>query len=109
MDIFHCQVNIKDLTGLLLLSLVYGVCIWDFVSSCFTGQASFGFRVPSLFGSTLTRIIGYRVGKGRILYYLIMGLNLSFILLFSYYAIFPLFSQSVFDELTRGIFICQSQ
>ncbi|MCP2004477.1 hypothetical protein EC843_101165 [Buttiauxella sp. JUb87] len=110
MDINHCVINFKDLFGLLLLLLIWVICVWDFISSCFSGRASFAFFIrqgqSAWLGHRQIKITGGRKQE-KILYFVIMGLNLLVIVLYAYGVVIPMFSPSVFDELIGNIVTCR--
>ncbi|TBM21806.1 hypothetical protein EYY89_19500 [Hafnia paralvei] len=106
MEINHCELHVKDLIGLSLILIVWAVLVWNFISCCFTGRASFMFSRHS-FRRTKNElgIIGDRKSS-KILYFLAMALKLLLIVFFSYSVLVPLFSPGVFDEVMGRIFTC---
>ncbi|TBL64620.1 hypothetical protein EYY97_03140 [Hafnia paralvei] len=106
MEINHCELHVKDLVGLSLILIVWAVLVWNFISCCFTGRASFMFSCYS-FRRTKDElgIIGDRTGS-KILYFFAMALKLLLIVFFSYSVFVPLFSPGVFEEVMGHIFTC---
>lgn len=106
MEINHCVLDVKDFCGLSLLAIVWVLSVWNFISCCFTGRASFMFSRYS-FRRTNGElgIIGDRKSSKK-LYFLAMSLKLLLIVFFSYSVLVPFFSPRVFEEVMGHIFTC---